>query len=258
MTGNGRRFKEANYSLLKPFINVHGKPILEWVIRLFKDDADNCLFICRDDHLKINYVEEEIKRIAPNSETFIVDDWQKEGPAVDILKASELIDDRYPVLVSYCDYYLHWNYQEYKNELKSRDPDGSIPCYSGFHPNLIPIKNLYASCLVDKENNLIEIKEKHSWNDDKTKDLTSPGVYYFKSGEILKTYCKKMIGEKDSVNGEYYMSLPFNYLVNDGLSVWCPSNVEKFCQWGTPEDLEEYIFWIDTIKKREVLKDEWV
>ena len=45
------------------------------------------------------------------------------------------------------------------------------------------------------------------------------------------------------------MSLPFNYLVRDGLKVWCPSNIEYFCQWGTPEDLEDYLFWINAISK---------
>ena len=37
-----------------------------------------------------------------------------------------------------------------------------------------------------------------------------------------------MIDAKDMIGGEYYVSLPFNYLVKDGLKVWCPSNTEFF------------------------------
>ena len=58
-----------------------------------------------------------------------------------------------------------------------------------------------------------------------------------------------MIEKGDSVGGEYYMSLPFNYMAESGLKVWCPSIVESFCQWGTPEDMNEHIFWIETLKK---------
>jgi hypothetical protein len=40
----------------------------------------------------------------------------------------------------------------------------------------------------------------------------------------------------------------FNYLVKDNLKVWCPNIVERFCQWGTPEDLQEYLFWTKNVK----------
>ena len=58
-----------------------------------------------------------------------------------------------------------------------------------------------------------------------------------------------MIEADDNINGEYYASLPFNYLVKDNLKVWCPNNATHFCQWGTPEDLEEYLFWMKIIKE---------
>ena len=33
-------------------------------------------------------------------------------------------------------------------------------------------------------------------------------------------------------------------MIKDGYSVITPVLVEYFCQWGTPNDLEEYNFWI--------------
>ena len=74
-------------------------------------------------------------------------------------------------------------------------------------------------------------------------DLTSPGLYYFKTGELCKKYCYKLINSKQSINNEYYMSLPFNFMVKDNLTVLTPPIVNFFCQWGTPADLEEYVFW---------------
>jgi len=250
MTGYGSRFKAAGYSELKPFIKVHGKPIIEWLVKMFPGDEDKITFICQEKHLEsLDYIRPELNRIAPNAKMFSVKDWQKKGPVYDVLRASEVIDDKLPTIISYCDYYMNWDYQSFKKEVTSRNSDGSVPCYSGFHPHLIPRKNLYASCKVDKDENLIEIKEKFSWEEDKTKARHSPGVYYFKTGELLKKYCKKMIEADDNINGEYYASLPFNYLVKDNLKVWCPNNATHFCQWGTPEDLEEYLFWMKIIKE---------
>jgi len=249
MTGYGSRFKAAGYQELKPFIKVHNKPIIEWVVKMFPGDEDKITFICQEMHLEsLDYVRFTLNRVAPNAKIFSVKNWQKKGPVYDVLRASEVIDDKLPTIISYCDYYMHWDYDAFKTEVAERNSDGSVPCYSGFHPNLIPSKNLYASCKVDKDENLIEIKEKFSWEEDKTKARHSPGVYYFKTGEILKKYCQKMIDAGDNINSEYYASIPFNYLVKDNLKVWCPNNVTSFCQWGTPEDLEEYLFWMNIVK----------
>jgi NDP-sugar pyrophosphorylase family protein len=249
MTGLGSRFKAQGYERLKPFIKVHNRPMIEWVVKLFPGDESKITFICQRDHLNsLDYMKPELERIAPNARIFAIDDWKKDGPVAKILAASDVIDDNKPVLISYCDFYMHWDYLAFKTEAVKRNCDGAIPCYSGFHPHLIPKDNLYASCKVDEEENLLEIREKFSWEKDKSLTRHSPGVYYFKSGYIMKKYCQQLIEASDNINGEYYMSLPYNYLVKDGLKVWCPVNVDRFCQWGTPHDLENHISWINIIK----------
>lgn len=49
--------------------------------------------------------------------------------------------------------------------------------------------------------------------------------------------------EDVSLNGEYYSSLTYNLLVRDQLKVLVYNQVKHFCQWGTPEDMEEYNYW---------------
>ncbi|MBP3196008.1 MAG: capsular biosynthesis protein, partial [Butyrivibrio sp.] len=95
----------------------------------------------------------------------------------------------------------------------------------------------------------IEIREKYSFEADKKKAKHSPGVYYFKSGAIMKKYFQALVNAGDDLNGEYYASLPYNYMVKDGLKVWVPTNVDKFCQWGTPEDLADYLFWTECTRR---------
>ena len=39
----------------------------------------------------------------------------------------------------------------------------------------------------------------------------------------------------------------YNFMVKDGKKVWVPDCVEQFCQWGTPEDLKDYLFYTQAI-----------
>ena len=187
--------------------------------------------------------------IAPTAQIYAIEEWVKKGPVFDVLRAAEKIDDEESCIINYCDFYMTWNWIEFKESVAQRGCEGCVPCYTGFHPHLLIEKNYYASCLTDKEDNLIEIKEKYSFEKDKTKAKHSPGVYYFKTGALLKKYCQALVDANETLNGEFYASLPYNYMVKDGLKVWVPTNVDKFCQWGTPEDMEDYLFWTDEIRR---------
>lgn len=249
MTGYGSRFVAAGYKELKPFINVQGKPIIEWIIKGIFPNEKDILFVCRKEHLNNNTnMIDRLLKICPTAEIYSVDKWVKKGPVFDVLRASEKIDDDEPCIINYCDFYMAWDWNKFKIDVADRDCDGCIPCYTGFHPHLLIEKNYYASCLTDNEDNLIEIREKYSFEKDKMKAKHSPGTYYFKTGRLLKRYCKELVDSNQSINGEYYASLPYNFMVKDNLKVWVPTNVEYFCQWGTPEDLSEYIFWTNMVR----------
>lgn len=249
MTGYGSRFVAAGYQELKPLIEVQGIPILKWIIDGMYPGEQDILFVCRQEHLtSIPGMRERLLSIAPTAEIFGVDDWEKKGPVYDVLRAGERIADHGPCMINYCDFYMTWDYGKFKKDVSERDCDGCIPCYTGFHPHLLVEKNYYASCLTDQSDNLLEIREKYSFAQDKTKARHSPGVYYFKTGELLKKYCQKLVQSGQTINGEFYASLPYNFMVADGRSVWVPTNVKQFCQWGTPEDLSDYLFWTECVR----------
>ncbi|SDA10144.1 MobA-like NTP transferase domain-containing protein [Ruminococcus sp. YE71] len=250
MTGYGSRFVAAGYPDLKPLIPVHGIPIIEWIVRGMYKGEDDFLFVCRKEHLEtISKLGPTLRRIAPKGRIFAIDDWIKKGPVYDVLRAADEIKDDEPCIVNYCDFYQEWDHSDFVRKALERGCEGAVPCYSGFHPNLLPQKNLYASCRVDDEENLIEIREKYSFEKDKTRARHSPGVYYFKNGALLKTYFERQVREGTEINGEHYASLPYNFMVEDGLKVWCPINVRYFCQWGTPEDMQEYLFWSELTRR---------
>lgn len=257
MTGYGSRFVAAGYKDLKPFIPVMDIPIVEWIVKRMYPADVNFIFVCRGEHLKKDpSMREKLTALAPESTIVSIEDWVKKGPVYDVLRAyrelkqTDAIDSSQPCIINYCDFYMTWDFQAFVKEARRRDCDGSVPCYTGFHPNLLPEKNYYASCLTDAEDNLVEIREKYSFEQDKTKAKHSPGVYYFKNGDTMEKYCQILTEHEEcAINGEFYASLPYNFMVQDGLKVWVPTNVEYFCQWGTPEDMQEFVYWTDLIRK---------
>lgn len=252
MTGYGSRFVAAGYRNLKPLIDVQGMPMLQWIVKGMYEGEQDFLFICRKEHLTNDpQMRAKLLEIAPSAKIFAIEDWVKKGPVFDVLKAEGYIEDDRACIINYCDFYMTWDYPAFVKQVTAKDCDGCIPCYSGFHPHLLIHKNYYASCLVDEDDYLIEIREKYSFEKDKTKARHSPGVYYFKSGAVMKQYCQKLVDSGQTLNGEYYASLPYNFMVEDGLKVWVPVNVDKFCQWGTPRDLQDYLFWTESTRRFE-------
>lgn len=259
MTGYGSRFVAAGYQELKPFIRVMGRPVIEWIVKDMYPADVNIIFVCRGEHLmKDASMRERLLLLAPEAKIVSIEDWVKKGPVYDVLRgyrellAQQDIDAQEPCIINYCDFYMQWDYAAFAKEAAERGCDGAVPCYSGFHPNLLPEKNYYASCLTDAQDDLIEIREKYSFEKDKTKAKHSPGVYYFAGGAVMEKYCQILTEHEEcAINGEYYASLPYNFMVQDGLKVWVPVNVEYFCQWGTPEDMQEFVYWTDLIRKSE-------
>jgi len=246
MSGLGSRFIAAGYKDPKPLIKVHGKPIIEWVVKMFSPD-DQFVFICRDEHIQNTNLAAELKRIKPEADIISIEN-HKRGPVYAVSQIFDKIDNSEPILISYCDYYMRWNYEGFKKAVLKPEIDGSVPCYQGFHPNLLPKKNLYAGCRVDENNFLLEIREKFCFTEDKSQSLHSPGVYFFKNGEVLKKYCQMALDEDLSMNGEYYVSLVYQLMLRDNLKIYVHDKVDYFCQWGTPQDLQEYEFWLEQVK----------
>lgn len=239
MSGSGSRFKNAGYNDPKPLITVDGKPIIEHVISMFPGETD-FVFVCSEDHLATTHMRAVLERIVPSGKILSIKP-HKLGPVYATLLAKDLIDDHEPTIVSYCDYYAHWDYQYFKRVMIETKSDGCVPCYKGFHPHLL-LPNLYAGVRADDQNRLLEIKEKFSFTPNKMDTWQSSGTYYFKSGAIVKKYFQRLMDRKISCNDEYYVSLVYNLLEEDGLLTTVYPQ-EFFCQWGTPQDLEIYQGW---------------
>ena len=65
----------------------------------------------------------------------------------------------------------------------------------------------------------------------------------------MKKYLNKTIENNLETNGEYYVSMSYLPMIKDKLKVNI-FEIENFLQWGTPEDLEEYIWYSNAFKEK--------
>lgn len=256
MSGIGKRFIDAGYTDPKPLIKVDGKPIIEHVLNLFPGEK-NISFICNDKHLKETKMSKILKSISPSSKIYEVPVEGRKGPVDAVSRIFKEIADEDEVIVSYCDYGTVWDYKKFLKETREKNCQGAIACYKGFHPHMLGNDN-YAF-VREKDNLMIEIKEKESFTSNKMNEYASNGTYYFQSGSIMKKYFRKLVQRDIQINGEYYVSLVYNLMVEDHLKVNI-FEIEKMLQWGTPYDLEIYNGWSNYFYKLKnckqlVLKD---
>jgi len=242
MSGTGQRFLSAGYRDPKPLIRIDGAPILEYVCALFPGEK-NISFVCNETHLRETEMRSEIARIAPTGKVFSIAP-HKKGPVFAVAQIFPHIADDEPVLVSYCDFFAILDYAKFCQEMEKEGFDGAVPAYTGFHPHLLH-GNLYAGMRANDQGEMLEIQEKYCFTDNPEDCWHSAGLYYFKSGKLLKHFLQKFLDEGESINGEYYMSMVYDFMQKDGLRI-SVFPMEYFCQWGTPEDLREYQNWAET------------
>ena len=246
MSGIGKRFIDAGYTDPKPLIEVDGYPIIKHVVDLFPGVTD-ISFICNEKHLKETNMRSILESISPCCKIYEVSNENRKGPVDAVYQIKDKIKDDSEVIVSYCDYGTYWNFESFLKTVREGNFDGSIPCYTGFHPHMLGGDN-YAFCKQENKV-LLEIKEKEPFTDNKMNEYASNGTYYFKSGSLLKKYFKELMDLDINLKDEFYVSLVYNLLVRDGLKVNI-FEIENMLQWGTPYDLEIYKGWSNYFSKK--------
>lgn len=240
MAGSGSRFARSGHQAIKPLIPVDGRPMIEHVVSMFPGEHD-FLFICAQPHLEATPLRSVLQRLAPNA-TIVGIESHKGGPVYTALAASEFIKDDEPVILNYCDAGVLWDYAHFKHQMERLACDGSLVAFRGFHPHSLG-PTLYAY-IREQNRTLLEIREKRAFTDQRMQEYASTGTYYFRSGSLLKQYFRRALERDLQIQGEYFASIPYNLLVEDGLQVHIYP-VEQFLHWGTPDDLAEYQAWSD-------------
>ena len=245
MSGYGERFRRAGFNSPKPLIEVDGKPIIAHVVDLFPGELD-FIFVCNNEHLSdptLN-LRGVLSEICPTGKIVGIDG-HRLGPIHAIQQARELLDPDRPVVVNYCDFSCFWDWAHFKNFVTETSCDGAIPAYRGFHPHSLGTTN-YAY-LKDMGGWALDIQEKKPFTSDRTQEYASSGTYYFATARLMLSCFDTAVARNLSVGGEFYVSLAYKVLFDCGSAV-AIYPLQHFMQWGTPEDLNEYIYWSNAFK----------
>ncbi len=240
MSGSGKRFADAGYENIKPLIVVDGKPIISYVVDMFPGET-NFVFICNKEHLDNLPLRSVLENLVPSARIIPIEP-HKKGPVYAVSQCFDEIDDDDEIVVNYCDFYSDWDYADFLSDTHARKAEGCVPSYRGFHPHMLGTDN-YAF-IKDEDRWLKAIQEKKPFSNDRMAEYASNGTYYFRHGRHVKKYFRELMEKDIQVNGEFYVSMVYNLLVEDGLPV-SVYEVPHMLQWGTPKDLEEYQNWSD-------------
>ena len=243
MAGHSRRFKSVGYKDPKPFIMIDGKPMIQHICSMFSP-SDHFIFVCNKQHLTTLKYKSILCNIVKNY-TIVPIASHELGPVYSVLQAGQYVDSDSPIIMSYCDFMMRWDYAKFLKSVIGYP--GVMAVFKGFHPASFGT-TFYAYVKANESLEMEELREKRSFTNDRVNEFASTGVYYVDSWKRFKLYATELIEKNDKVASEFYCSLIYNYMVRDNFKVSL-FEVQNFICWGTPEDLAEYLLWSKFFKK---------
>ena len=224
--GTGQRFKEENYYLPKPLINVLGKPMIYRVINSLKLNTDDNIIIIYNNQLKDFNFESLINFYFPNKNIkFITLNHLTKGAAETVLiglNEMSLKELNNEYLLIDCDTFYE---EDIISLYKESQHKNSI-----FYSHNTDPKPIFSYIKTQKNEKIIEIKEKN-----KISDKANTGAYGFENGHLLKKYCKKILNN----TGEPYISHAYNEMLKENIEVY-GIKIDKFNCVGTPLQLKVF------------------
>jgi len=245
LSGNSQRFIDKGYPH-KSLLDINGRTSLKVFIDLIPDFSDyKTLFLCRNDDLTNTSLRQEIQKHSQGKILGI--DRNTLGPLYSISQVLQYIPDSQPLMITYIDSLQKCSITDMLEDYGSAE--GGLTIHGLDHPHW---KHNRYFCFVRHDQNGLcqEVIEKYNFNGI---DFNNPkgmggssGSYYFKSGELYKKYSSQIIKNNQTINKEFYVTQIFQEMIKDGLTV--KGSFMPYGNLGTPEDVEEYVFWENWFK----------
>lgn len=230
MAGRGSRFANAGYTIPKPLIPVHGKPMIEYVSHNIQPATDyRFIYICLKEQLEEYDLVAKLRAMQPNCEIVTVDQ-VTEGAACTVLLAEKYIDNDDPMMIANSDQYVDIDINEYLAAMK--EDDGLIMTMYADDPKWSFIK-------FDENNHVTMVREKEVISNEAT-----VGIYNYAHGSDYVKYAKQMIEKNIRVNNEFYVAPVYNEMIEAGMKIGfynVGSEDNGMYGLGIPEDLEKFL-----------------
>jgi len=233
MAGEGSRFAKAGWTTPKPLIELNGIPLFQRAIGSVAIEGVEMKysFIVRQEHIDKQHIDKLITDILPEANVFSVLKTTR-GAVETCLVAESAIDDDDAVVVMDCD--LEFRSKRY-NELVARAL--SLPAGEADGGALVSFESdnpRYSYAEIDDDGRVLRTAEK-----DPISSHALCGSYFFGSGKDFKRIAHRLLDDGTHGKAEFYVSLLYNYLLDEGKVVRL-APMEEYYSYGTPEELQAY------------------
>lgn len=222
--GLGLRFIAAGYTTPKPFILLHGQPLLKWVLRCAPQDGEQVVVV------QNGSAYEMAKRLHAGPVIGLDLPQYAAGAVKTILAAKDSLSWDEPVLVLNSDVIIEpeigWRRWE---QSISANCIGAILTFESTNPAYSYAKRVSCSSTV------LQVAEKECVSRD-----ACAGAFWFRSFALLYAACTEHLAGPPDHNGEYYLAPVYNHLIQRcaGYVKHVPLMPEDtFIQVNTPEDV---------------------
>ena len=243
MAGEGKRFREAGYTISKPAIPTYDVrtgeklPMVVCAARCLpgaEDDGSNLIFVERDFH-SVNSTQAHIQKQFPRARFISVSELT-EGQACTCLLAEKWIDSEEELLIAGCDNGMV--IQEERFQTLKAEADVIVFTYRN-NDAVLATPAAYGWMKTDQADNIIGVSIKEALSDTPRKDHAVVATFWFRHGWQLVEAAKKMIAENDRINNEFYVDEAVKHALELGYRAKV-FEVDRYIGWGTPKDYEDY------------------
>jgi NDP-sugar pyrophosphorylase family protein len=230
MSGAGSRFSSAGYDRPKPFIEFHGKTMIENVIENLGYNNDYTLVVQKKHYQDFPYIFASMANSVRGHFNVVPLDYLTRGAAESCLKAEEYVNPNKSLMIANCDQMMKWNPTHFQDWFSDSNLDGAMITFDSQSE-----KNSYAE--VNDDGVVVRTAEKQVISPHATN-----GIYVWRKAEDFFKAAKEMIEKELKQNNEYYVCPVFNCNIAWGQKIGI-YKLDDGCHWpiGTPQDLTTYL-----------------
>jgi len=245
LSGNSKRFTDKGLPH-KSLLDINGQTSLSLFVDMIPDFHEHeTIFLCREEDLESTNLREEIERKSDGR--IIGIESNTSGPLYSVNQIIDEISDNEELIITYIDSLQKTSIKKMLKEFSGFN--GGLTVHDLKHPHWKFNKHF---CYVqhDEDNICSEVIEKYNFDGLNFENCNgcagSSGSYYFDKGLTYKHYSNIILKRKATINKEFYITQTYGEMIKDGLKV--KAFYAPYGNLGTPEDVEDYIFWQNWFK----------
>jgi NDP-sugar pyrophosphorylase family protein len=248
MAGLGQRFADAGYALPKPLIPVDGVAMIERAVADLPP-YQKAVFIVHGEHQRRYSIGEHLVRRLPGA-CVVTTPGLTEGQACTVRLAAAELDPEQSTLVAACDNTHLYDRRTFEYVSRNSPFDCLVWTYRR-DPRVLARPTAYGWVrTADDGVQALEVSCKSPISESPLEDHAVSGCFWFRRAGDMIAAIDRMVAENRRVNGEFYLDVVPNLLIEAGRRVGV-FEVEKYIGWGTPHELEDYQRWQRYFSRRD-------